>query len=132
MNIELMLCVNDVDNGLHTGRVDGIDLYDGEIVLSLRGQPLKCDVVKSRTGKGRSLQIGHIYVPLVSYGTWVGNWCWDSAEVSIGDAVRVVNYLRKRKWDCEQGYSNLYEMYHAGQDISLADLEFVFAAEVAD
>jgi hypothetical protein len=124
--IDVMLCVNDPDNGSHTGRVDGVDLHDDDIAMSLRGQSLKCTLV------GGVLRIGHVTVEAITYQTWVGNWCWDCAKVQLSDAARIVNYLRRRKWDCEQGYTHLYEAFEAGKDINADDLAYVTEAEVAN
>lgn len=105
-HVELMLCCNDHRNGMHTGRVDGADLmYGGDIALALRGRPLTCKLM------GDILQIGHVKVQPITYQTWVGNWCWDSAKLSLDDAARVLTYLRKRAWDCEMGYKALWDIY---------------------
>lgn len=122
--INLMLCVNN-ENGIHTGKVDGIDLYVGGIdnLLQLRGQPLNCHVWAQLNNEGRSIKIGHIGLWATSYREYVGNICWNNARVQLREAVRVINYVRRRGWYCELGYDYLYYKFDAGQDITDADLE---------
>ena len=116
--IELMLCCNDDRNGMNTGHADGIDLCDnGDIMMALRGTPRVCRLV------GNVLTIGRIKVTAITYQTWVGNWCWDCARVTLEDAARVLNYLRTCGWDCEMGYEVLADLYEdAWESIAVEDL----------
>ena len=116
--IELMLCCNDDRNGMNTGHADGIDLCDnGDIMMALRGTPRVCRLV------GNVLTIGRIKVTAITYQTWVGNWSWDCARVTLEDAARVVNYLRMCGWDCEMGYEALADLYEdAWESIAAEDL----------
>lgn len=91
--IDLMLCVNDPDNGVDTGRVDGIDVAfagDPESLLELRGQPLVCRTIQDAYGTPHILRVGRVNAAIITYQGWVGNWCWDMARVNLEDALRVI------------------------------------------
>lgn len=123
--IDLMICVNDPDNGCDTERVDGIDVESEgtDQLLELRGQPLVCRTFQDPGGKVVQLQIGRLKMPVYGYGSWVGNWCWDCARVDLADAVRVINYVQRRGWDCEAGWTSLYEAFAEGKEFSVEQLQ---------
>lgn len=130
VTIDLMLAVNHYGNGMHTGRVDAVDLYtpDESVapLLRLAGPPSRCYLSHSQNShKPRILHIGRLRVRILSYATWVGNWCWDQARINIEDAPRIINYLQRRGWICEEGATHLFDKYVAGKDITIDDLEVV-------
>lgn len=122
--VNVMLCVRN-ENGNPTGKVEGIDVYAGgaDNLLQLRGQPLNCHVWEQLSNEGRSIKIGHMGLWAKSYQEYVGNIFWDTARVQVREAIRIINYVRRRGWFCELGYAHLYDKFDAGQDITVGDLE---------
>jgi hypothetical protein len=121
--IQIMMATNDPDNGNFTGRCDAIDIAapGAEIVMELRSdRPLSV----TRLGR-RNLRLGHTSQRILGYSTWVGNWCWDMVTVDVRTAVKIINYLRQRGWQCEAGERELYDLYTDGYDLTPADLERV-------
>lgn len=128
-HIDLMLCVNDPDNGVDTGRVDGIDVAfvgNPESLLELRGQPLVCRTIQGADGRPHILRVGRVNAAIITYQGWVGNWCWDMARVNLEDALRVINYVQRRGWQCEMGEITLYDAFAAGVGITGEMLQRVY------
>ena len=124
----LMLAVNDPANGVATEHIDAVQLYmrdnPVEPLLSLQGRPVHYHSYTSAQGhKIRTLVIGHLHCRVLGYATWVGNWCWDMAQINAADAARILHYLRRRGWTCEGGATALFDRYMDGREITVADLQ---------
>lgn len=115
MRIGVMLAVNEPATGLMSDRVPAVKI--GDEVLSLEGAALPCSVRRNR------LTIDGLKLHLSGYQIWVGNWCWDRAELESAAVARLVNHLRSRGWTCTDGESNLFDRYTCGAAITAQDLE---------
>lgn len=120
MPITIMLCCNDYRNGEFLGYAENIEIDEVEMVggrVAVRGglePPATSKPIEGEEG----LRIGRIVVPCLSYKTWVGNWCWDAAQVRAVHALKIVNYLIAAKWHCEDGPYAQYEAVNKGLPIS--------------
>jgi hypothetical protein len=106
VSIHVMLCCNDWRDGNFEGRAECVEIEG----LKMQGGSIR---VNHENGV---LQFGRLKVK-ASYKTWVGNWCWDMATVSAVDARRMLNYLIRQKWHCEEGACGLFDKINAGQEI---------------
>ena len=124
MAIHIMLCCNDYHNGAFLGYAESIEvgditMVDGRVTVGYEEKKLK----DSGPAEGdATLRIGRLRVPCLGYQTWVGNWCWDCAFVRAVHVQRILNYLIKRGFHCEQGPCALFDKINARQDITHADL----------
>lgn len=116
------LAVNNA-NGLHTGHVDAICLYHDGItpLIDLEGYEVACGVAPDEDGHD-ILQVADNAMRCYGYREFVGSLVWDACRISLADAAQVVNSLREHGWTCTEGYTELFEAYHAGRDITADDL----------
>jgi len=133
MKLCISLACNDPRNGNPTGYVDAIQVRpDGDIesIMQLVGGRLSLRMFHSANSKKpREIKIGHIILRIHSYSTWVGNWCWDEASADTDQVERLLAYLQRRGWTCEQGESTLYEKWERKEIITAADLDERAAGE---
>ena len=107
-----MFCCNNPDNGVNTPFADA---FDFDNLIELEGVPIVC---RQMYGDPYKLRISRRMFPIVSYGTWIGNWCWDGARVTIPVANAIANYLQSMdKFNCIQGEESLYDAWAAKQHI---------------
>jgi hypothetical protein len=120
MTVYLMIAVNDADNGAFTGRARGFNFdYPGsaDIALSLENNDWNGDMVCRRVGADR-LRIGRRVFSILSYGTWIGNWCWDGVTVENHVAQAIAEYLRATgKWHPDMGYAELWDAWDSDAPI---------------
>lgn len=93
--VQIMICVNGHRNGMYAGRCAGINISD---FLSLDPRVLpepKCTLDL----KAKTFSIHHQCVPILSYGNWVGNWCWDEIGVDAEDAALLISAMLNEKID---------------------------------
>lgn len=126
--VHLHMACNNPDNGNHTGQADAIQFFGGDDLdpmLMLTGRPLRCRPwISHKSGKTRHLQLGHFPgIRIVGYTTWVGNWCWDAAQISDADAAKVANYLRKRGWHNEGGWVDMDEKWDSETPFTEQDFQ---------
>src|SRR5688572_27825052 len=108
--ILLMFCCNNPDNGVNIGMADAFQFDD---LIELEGTFVICRHVNDSM-----LKISHRQFPILSYSTWIGNWCWDGARVTIPVANAIANYLRSlNKFNCIQGEASLYDAWDEKQSI---------------
>ena len=114
----IMFCCNDPDNGSNTGRADA---FSFDNMIELDGPFIIC-----KKANDHLLQINRRSFPIMSYQTWIGNWCWDGARVTIPVANAIANYLLSLdKFRCGAGESSLYDAWQAKSHISFENvLEF--------
>lgn len=109
-NVKIYLSCNNPDNGNPQGYVESVQINVGSIepALVLEGNRLKCRAYPTIY----VLSLGHFKkIELLNYHTWVGNWCWNMATVSAKEAVKVVNYLKRRGWHCEGGWADMCDKW---------------------
>ena len=95
MGVWIDIACNDPDNGLMTRRAEGLAFTIGDCHFefeptSHRGymgftetdEGFRLSAKKFRCGRSRE---------------WVGNWCWNSYEMSTSDAAELLCWLRWRK-----------------------------------
>jgi hypothetical protein len=124
------LACNNHRNGFHQGHVESISIYgdDGiDPLLMLTGGRLSCGVARSeKSHKARFLRLGHLRnLRILSYTTWVGNWCWDAAQLSPEDTARLVNHLKRRGWENEGGWIEMGEKWDSGYVFTASDFSEV-------
>ncbi|MDF0554891.1 hypothetical protein [Kamptonema sp. UHCC 0994] len=113
--VNIMVAVND-NNGNFTGRCTRIQIDDVINVESEIGLP--CEIKPSAN-------IAKIGICLLTIQTWtpyVGNIFWDSIQVRIGDAERLLNLLIWEKWDLLEAELSIWEKWELGE-IKVSDLE---------
>lgn len=107
-----MAC-NNPDNGLSLYRCEAVEIHGpDEFSLTFEGPA----IVTRLRDDGR-LQFGTFIIPIRSYKNWVGNWCWDAAGVVPKQAMRAVNYMIQRRWQCTEGPSEVYDYLHGNDRI---------------
>lgn len=110
--IFLMFCVNEPDYGQNTGKADAFE-FDGFDTMKIEGLPVTC----KRIGRDK-LKISRRTFPILSYGSWIGNWCWDGARVTVETANEIAAYLKSLgKFDCVEGEESLYDAWHENKII---------------
>ena len=127
--LTLMLCVNDPNNGNHTGRVEGIEFcVPGELDAPIKLESSYWDWGPAcrRVDGGKHLKISRRTFPIRGYSTWVGNWCWDAAIVTVETANRILAYLQSQHdprgnsyWTVDHAYSEIYDAWEKGEAIDL-------------
>jgi hypothetical protein len=87
--VEVSLQVNG-DQGMPQGYLGSVHFdTDG---IELESKYLDHGPVFRRVNKHR-IRVGRKTFHVFSYGTWVGNWHWDSAIMSRSEAKRLIDHL---------------------------------------
>lgn len=112
LSLSISLACND-DAGHFAGAVDritfGLDLAD------LEGDPLTCTEPSFRriTIDGEAfISMGHI--------PWYGNICWHGVRLSLEDAVRLLETLKRNHWSVTDAESGIYRAYERGDGLEAA------------
>lgn len=114
--ILIMFAVNELDYGQNTGKADAFE-FDGFDTLKIEGLPVCC----KRIGNDM-IRISRRKFPIISYRSWIGNWCWDGARVTIETANQIANYLRSTgKFECVEGEESIYTAWNNGIPIDLTN-----------
>lgn len=103
---QVMLCVNNPDNGMPTRYVHALEICGGQFTA---WRNIKWGV-KDR----RMLNIGRLRVPIISFTDWVGNWCWSCALVSGPVAGRILRWIfdHRDDWCCVEAPCAMYEKFN--------------------
>lgn len=123
--ILVMLCVNDPDNGSPLGLIDGVEI--GELPLRLEG-PQGFDRefgpigTTSFASTSSTITVGGQVFRHRGYSTWVGNWCWDAAHMTVDAVLALLNHLKAEGWDCHEAEESLYERWRRPQPLTMTDL----------
>ena len=125
MLIKICLCCNDYRNGNFIGLAETVEIHD----VTIEGNPVTCGHLDCRPPKGSTkiegedgLRIGRIVIPCLSYKTWYGNWCWDSAAVRAVHALRVLNYLvQKRGWRCTEAENEIFTAINDRHHVTVSE-----------
>ncbi len=101
----VMLAVND-NNGNFTGELEEVDISD-VIRIDCNEEPPRIEY---------HLPLSRIFVgsevyEIISFRGWVGNMVWDAVRMKTGDAVRLLEQLRKEGWYCEEAESTLFDAW---------------------
>ncbi len=103
--VTLHVACNDPDNGMFTGKFDAAEISAAgcDTIIRLDGPDTRIAEIRdpSCTPKSR-LRVGRLVMPLYGSREWVGSWCWDAYKILLPDAVRVLNYLKRRGWTWEE------------------------------
>lgn len=123
--MQIHLACNDYRNGNPQHFIEAINIYSDdsfEPALMLTGCEVSCNIARSTGNKPRLLRLGHLRnIRLIGYVVWAGNWGWDAASVSTEDGIKIINYLMRRKWQCEEGWTDASLKWKNGESIVLAD-----------
>lgn len=46
---------------------------------------------------------------------WVGNWCWNRYWLTVKEARKLVEHLRKNGWECTCGDERFYDAFNRPQ-----------------
>lgn len=118
MAVSIDVSCNDPDNGNFVGKFTMLQVRCGDIDLEFEGPWPQSRGMSFSVNNGKA-QIGRIKVPILGYGNWVGNWCWDSISVKWPDALRIIEHLGKRtEWHCAGGVCELCDAFDARRKIS--------------
>ena len=127
--ITVMLCCNDHRNGMFQGFVEQIEVGDrsGDIFLAMDGYCRMSDgPVEIATPSGerrRVIRVGRFQYGVRGYSEWFGNWCWDLARLTSGDAARLLNNLRASgRWSPHEGHSWAWDRWKSGEPFTAEDL----------
>ena len=108
MPINLVFACNDYRNGLPLGYTDTVDIEVGDDDIRLVGGrvTVSYDINPARDAQPyegvHNLSVGRVKVPCLDYQKWYGNWCCDRASVRAVHALKIINYLAKKKdWHAE-------------------------------
>lgn len=121
--ISVMLCCNDPDNGNFTGKLSAVQF--GDELMSL-----EVNVIGAEPGlkwDGRYIKVSRTKFRVTASGRWVGNWCWDSVEMTVADAARLANYLRSLRYKsypifhCDAARTDLFEKWETTEPFTPAD-----------
>ena len=130
--ILVMLCVNDPDNGCDTGRVSAIEFSaqadSVNPMIKLESSYWNWGpVCRLLEGDPKRIKISRRTFPILGYRTWVGNWCWDAALVTIETANQILAYLKSQHdrkgnpyWSPDQAWTEIWEAWEKGEKIDLA------------
>lgn len=91
-NVTVLFCCND-DHGNFTNTVGQIDISDENI--HILGRPVALH-------EGKKLMVGRRRFEHHGIQEWVGNWCWNAAQMSEDEARRLITYLLNRGWWAEE------------------------------
>lgn len=106
----LMFAVNNPENGVQMGVSVA---FDFDNLFHLEGNTIVCRYIEPD-----KLKIGRRIFPILSYGTWIGNWCWDGAEVTLETASQIATYLQSlNRFDCHEAEESLYDAWENGSPI---------------
>lgn len=103
------------DAGDWRGKVEAAQVAS----LRLAGDDAQCRLI----GGCRLAFEGGLVVQSHKHIPWHGNMAWDAFWVSVADAIKVVELLRGYHWTCEEGESELFDTYNAGEPITAALIE---------
>lgn len=104
--VRVDIACNDPQSGSPQGFIEAVTITD---MIQLEGPQLRCFRLGGR------LVIAGLTLPLHGYGTWIGNWCWDEALLTELDAWRLLEALRRERWDCTEAVSELFNAWDAGR-----------------
>lgn len=130
-HIGLDFACNDPDNGLFSGRVDGIQLYAEDPIFELEA--------RRETGPRLSVSDGSIRLagkswPISSSKEWVGNWCWNRYAFPLERAADFLIWLHARKlFALTCGDSRLYDAWRSVRGLgAFRPLLLILLSEAAD
>jgi len=115
--ITVMLCTNDPDNGIDTGRCCAVNISCHEDSIDLECQygdwsPRCTDIPGGiRFARRKFKATGH--------QNWVGNWCWDAVQMEPSEALRFANYLRELGWYCDKAETRFFDLWRLGNAIDM-------------
>lgn len=110
-----LICVDlagNNDAGNWQGWIEAVQIGD---VIQLEGGDLACSIPDARAViiEGMSVQ-SHGYIP------WHGNMAWDAVRVSLADAARLLEHLRRKHWTVIEGEATLFQAYDDGAPLEAA------------
>lgn len=112
----IMFACNHYDNGSDLGKADAFEFGD---LLHIAGGW----IVVRRIGVDK-LRIGRRVFPIISYGSWIGNWCWDGARVTLEVANRIAAHLQATgRFNAEHGEATIFDMWHEGKSIDFRQVQ---------
>jgi len=99
-------CCNDGGNGAFRGCFDGIQVENSKSDI-LEGDCLMFDaeLVPSLEFEDKAIVVDGVRYPKRGRTSGVGNWCWDSVQMTVGDIKALLRQLRESGWwfdDCEE------------------------------
>ena len=113
--IRIGVAVNDPDNGTFTGRCEVLEFECDLLYIADFNVAFRVD--------GNRVKLCRRWFPILYYGTWVGNWCWDAFSVTCETAADIANYLRTFGGSPEQGCEELWDLWESGDPFVAKDFE---------
>jgi hypothetical protein len=118
-SITVMLCTNNPDNGMDTGRCSAVRL-NGDSSMQIECQYAdwepRCYV------KDGELRFSRRRLPCSHETDWVGNWCWRAVQMTPAVALDFVRHLREIGWRIDEAESNFFRLWNSGETIRASDL----------
>lgn len=137
--IDVMICVNNPDNGNYAGRLAGLNIHD---FIDL--EPVVLPEPRCTIGDGY-FSVHRCRVGVYGYQQWVGNWCWNSIRVTREDAALLVSRMLSetytdgagkpwKVWGIQSAHGDaaiaLADRLTAGDTITATDVLGAMTAEV--
>lgn len=130
--VEVLLCCNNPDNGVFTGRLCAIEVgpnlrFETAGLWSERlGPCLRYLWREERPHRGAGTQriaISGRYFPIINYRCWFGNWCWDAVAMRGATVLALLNWMKRKPWfalhEAEERLWNHYESDRPFEDHDL-------------
>ena len=130
--IDVMLNVNDHRNGIAMGWIEAVHIDD---LIQLDGPGCWDDEDEEKAQAGdldglvkfeanrTTVTIGGATFRYRRYFEWMGNWCWDMAQMDAPTVLELLNHLKRLGWDCNEAESSLFARWRELGDLTMEDLE---------
>lgn len=85
--VTVSIACNDANNGSFAGRAAAFDFEIDSHHVAVTGDDITFAYAPN------AIVVGGVSYPCQSRQHWVGNWCWDSVEISLFDAQQLLRRL---------------------------------------
>ena len=108
---QMAVACNSHENGSFAGQSDSFNFERGDEELTLEGPNLEFTWAES-------LEQSHLWIEGESFKCkrireWVGNWCWDSCQISNYDFLRILTLLATKGYGPTMGNVELFSFYES-------------------
>ena len=117
----VMLGVNCPDTGCFEGRLSAVVVqHDGRQLMHLDCDDLAIEEIRMpERGPGEMRVEGEAF-QILSWTSWVGNWCWDAVAMRWPEVERLLRLLQKHHATVTEAEVELYDAWENGRPIGEA------------